>query len=181
MIFFETKFKNLYVIEPELHNDNRGSFFRYFCKEEFLELGIDVEFIQFNESINFKTGTFRGLHYQKAPYEDNKFIRCVSGKVLDILVDLRKNSPTFLKYLTVVISDKNRKMLFVPKGVAHGFLTLENNSRLLYHHTAHYKPNFEAAVNYRDPKINLKLPNTVNIISSKDLDIPFLKDDFNGL
>lgn len=181
MKFNATKIKGLYLIMPDEHMDERGLFFRTFCKKEFLKVNIDVDFVQINQSINFKKGTFRGLHFQNPPFGDNKLIRCISGKVIDILVDLRKNSSTFLQYFMVEISEFNRKMVYVPEGIAHGFITLEDNSQLIYHHTSFYEPNHEGAVNYREPKIKINLPIPVSIISEKDLNIPFLNDTFNGL
>lgn len=181
MRFIETKFENLVIVEPEPYRDERGLFFRSFCKKEFKEIGLKKEFVQVNQSINFKKGTFRGLHFQVPPFADAKLIRCVNGKVFDIIVDVRKNSKTFLEYFTVELTSENKKMLFVPAGFAHGFLTLEDNSQLIYHHTSYYQPGFEGELNFKDPKINIELPISVKVITDKDLNIPFLKSGYKGI
>ena len=181
MNFSETKLKGLFIIEPEPFIDERGVFFRAFCKKEFREVGLKKEFVQINQSINLKKYTFRGLHYQIHPYSDSKLIRCINGKVFDIIVDVRKKSETFLSTFTIELSSENKKMLFVPKGFAHGFLTLEDNSKLIYHHTSYYQPGFEGEINVQEPMINVKLPHTIKIISNKDLNIPFLDLGFKGV
>lgn len=144
-------------------------------------MGLDKEFVQINQSINHKIGTFRGLHFQRPPYGDTKLIRCISGKVYDVLVDVRKDSETFLKYVGLELSEENKKMLFVPEGFAHGFITLEDNSQLIYHHTTIYKPGFEDGVNYNDPKLELKLPIDIRVISQKDSNIPLIDNQFKGV
>jgi len=181
MKFTETRLKKLYIIEPEPFVDERGVFFRTYCKEEFKKIGLNKDFVQINQSINSKKGTFRGLHYQIPPYGDTKLIRCISGRVLDILVDIRKGSITFLNYFAIEISEENKKMIFVPEGFAHGFMTLEDNSQLIYHHTAFYQPSFEAGINYNDPKIKLELPINIRVINKKDADIPLIDNQFTGV
>jgi len=181
MKFSETKLKGLYMIEPEPFRDDRGLFFRSFCKKEFFEVGLEKEFVQINQSINLKKYTFRGLHYQVKPFQDSKLIRCINGKVLDIIVDVRKKSETFLNTFTIELSSKNKRMLYVPEGFAHGFLTLEDNSQLIYHHTSYYQPGFEGEINYNDPKIQLDLPHSIDVISKKDVEISLLNDKFKGI
>ncbi len=142
---------------------------------------MNKEFVQINQSINYLKGTFRGFHYQKSPYTDEKLIRCISGSVLDIVVDIRKRSKTYMKYFSVELTAENKKMLYVPAGFAHGFITLEDNSQLIYQHTAYYIPNQEASINYKDPVISLKLPIDIKVISEKDLKVPFIDTHFKGL
>ena len=181
MHFSETPFKGLYVINPDPFEDERGLFFRTFCKRELEEgVGLKKEFVQSNQSINFKKGTFRGLHYNNSPEGDDKLIRCIKGSVFDVLVDLRENSKSFLNYFSIEISAKNRRMLFVPSGFAHGFITLEDNTELVYSHTSFYNPAAEMGINVDDPRIGLSLPLRIEIISQKDRLIPFLKDDYIG-
>jgi len=181
MKFEKTKIEGLLSISVDEFQDDRGSFFRTFCKKEFVNQGLDIEFVQINHSINKKKGTFRGFHFQKYPSSDSKLIRCVSGKVLDILVDIRKDSKTFLDYIKIELSEENNKLVYVPEGVAHGFISLEDNSHLIYHHTAFYDPKSEGSVNYLDPKIGIKLPIPIESISDKDLQAPFLNSNFNGI
>ena len=181
MKFEKTKIEGLLILSVNEFNDDRGSFFRTFCKKEFLNQGLDIDFVQMNHSINKKAGTFRGFHFQKKPSSDAKLIRCVSGKVLDILVDLRKDSHTFLDHVKIELSALNQKIIYVPEGVAHGFISLEDNSQLIYHHTAYYDPNSEGSVNLNDPRLGLELPIPVKRISKKDLNTPFLNSNFNGI
>ena len=181
MKFAETKLKDLNVVETEPYSDERGLFFRAFCKKEFSEIGLDKEFVQINQSVNYKKGTFRGLHYNSSPEGDDKLIRCISGKVFDIIVDLRKSSKTFLECVTIELSSENKKMLFVPSGFAHGFVTLEDNSQLIYHHTSYYEPANEAGIHFNDPKIKLELPINIEVITERDLNMPFMTDEFKGI
>ncbi|MCA0931051.1 dTDP-4-dehydrorhamnose 3,5-epimerase [Lutimonas saemankumensis] len=181
MIFNETIISGLIEILPEEYLDQRGSFFRTYCKKEFEDNGLIKEFVQMNHSINSKKGTFRGFHYQIGPNRDCKLIRCIAGSALDILVDLRRNSETFLKNVQIEISEENKKLLYVPEGVAHGFITLKGNTQLLYNHTAYYNPEFEGSVNFKDPLIGIKLPMEPEVISYKDASTPFLTQDFCGI
>jgi len=177
----KTKFKDLLIIESEPHSDERGLFFRTFCKNEFASFGLNKEFVQINQSINYTKGTFRGFHYQKPPYTDEKLIRCISGRVLDIVIDIRKKSKTYMNFFSIELTSENKKMLYIPDGFAHGFITLEDNSQLIYQHTEYYVPNHEASINYKDPAINLKLPIAIKVISEKDLNVSFIDTDFKGL
>lgn len=180
MIFLETSIKGLYIIEPTPNYDERGWFSRVYCQKEFLQISNDEIFVQINHSFNVKKGTFRGFHYQIFPSCEQKLIRCISGSALDIVIDLRRGSETFLKNIHVKIT-KNNKMIFVPKGCAHGFLTLEDNTELLYHHTAFYEQRSERGIRYDDPMLNISLKEKINIISKKDLEYPMLPKDFTGL
>ncbi len=179
--FIETKLKGAWIIEPEVPMDHRGSFYRTYCKKEFEQIGHFKEFVQFNQSINFKKGTLRGLHFQNPPFTEIKMVRCVKGAVQDFIVDLRKGSPTLFQYISVHLTEENRKSLYIPDGFAHGFITLTDNVELLYFHTEYYTPSAYSGVHYLDPKFNIKLETQVEIISDKDKNYPFLPDDFEGL
>jgi dTDP-4-dehydrorhamnose 3,5-epimerase len=178
MIFEETKLKGAYVISLQLFEDNRGGFARTFCKKEFAQIGHTKEFLQLNHSYNIHKGTIRGMHYQVSPYQEVKLIRCIKGSVLDVIIDLRKDSPTFLQHFSVELSAENKKMIYVPENFAHGFQTLEDNTSVMYHATNFYTPNFESGLHYNDHLINIawKLP-PVNL-SEKDKSQPVINNDF---
>lgn len=181
MKFKESPISGLFEVEGTPHVDERGLFVRLFCKREFAEIGFHEELVQINLSENTKKGTFRGFHYQVAPYQEVKLIRCVRGRVLDILVDLRANSPTFLQSVQIELSAANSKMVLVPKGLAHGFITLEENSSLLYHHTEFYNPAADRGVRFDDPKLKINLPLPIEAISPKDKNFELLPNSFVGV
>lgn len=181
MIFTETPLKQAFVVEPEPFVDDRGSFTRVYCKNEFEAIGFKSEFVQVNQSVNKRKGTFRGIHYQFPPFAEVKLIRCIKGKVFDLIVDIRKNSDTFLQHFGVELSEGNMKMIFVPEGFAHGFLTLEDNSQMIYHHTQFYKPGFEAGLRFDDPALKIKLPEMPKVISEKDKLNPLITNLFKGI
>jgi dTDP-4-dehydrorhamnose 3,5-epimerase len=170
MIFLETPFKGLYEIQLESKGDNRGSFMRTFDLAVFKNniLGFDSVWKQMNHSFNSLKYTWRGFHFQEAPYQETKVVRCISGSVLDCVLDLRENSETYLKTFQLELSKENSKMLFIPKGFAHGFLTLEDNVELVYLHDEYYKPEFEKGIRFNDPKISFDLPYTPVVISERD-------------
>lgn len=174
MKFIPSSLSGVFTIELDPKADERGSFVRTFCKNDFAAIGLNLNFVQINQSFNTKQGTFRGLHFQHPPHADEKLVRCVAGRVLDILVDYRPESPTYLQSFTIELSAQNLKMVFIPKGIAHGFLTLEDNSSLIYHHTEFYQPGSEGGLRYSDPKLNLKLPESVQVISERDKNYPLL-------
>jgi dTDP-4-dehydrorhamnose 3,5-epimerase len=179
--FTETILKGSYVVELTPVFDERGGFARTFCKREFSEINHTKEFVQLNQSYNTRKGTLRGLHYQVPPFTEIKLIRCVKGSVWDVIVDIRKNSPTFLQHFAVELSEQNRKMIYVPEGFAHGFQTLADNSELVYHHTEYYTPNSEAGLNYNDPLLNIEWPLAVSVISEKDKNNKFIDNTFKGI
>ncbi|MEZ5082522.1 MAG: dTDP-4-dehydrorhamnose 3,5-epimerase [Bacteroidales bacterium] len=181
MTFEETNLNGAWVITLSPFIDERGSFVRMFCKDEFAKEGFTDEFVQINHSTNISKGTFRGLHYQKPPFSETKLIRCIRGKVFDIIVDIRQGSGTFLQHFTIELTPDNSKILLVPEGFAHGYITLENNSDLVYFHTSFYKPGFENALNYKDPKLNIQLPIEPKIISDKDKNHQFIHPNFEGI
>lgn len=181
MKFSETYLKGLYVIDIEPFVDERGQFFRTFCKNEFIKIGHKKEFVQTNNSFSVKKGTFRGLHYQIPPYCEVKLVRCISGSLIDVVVDVRKNSKTFLKSFQIELSEKNRKMIYVPEGFAHGYFTLVDNTVLSYTVTTYYHPESEKCLNVKDPVLGIQLPNKIESLSDKDINSSFLKESFKGI
>ncbi len=176
MKFIETRIKDLYVIEVDAYKDSRGMFTRTYCKKEFAQINFDKEFVQINFSFNKSKGTLRGMHYQEVPFEETKLIRCSSGKVFDVAIDLRKNSGTYLEWFGTDLSRENMRMILIPGGFAHGFITLEDDSELIYHHTEYHNPSSERGIRYEDKTINIKWPVEVTTISDKDNNYPLIKN-----
>ena len=174
----ETKLKGCFIIEPLVFEDKRGYFFETFNQNEFNKLtGTDTTFVQDNESFSSK-GVLRGLHYQTGKYAQAKLVRVIKGKVLDVAIDIRKNSPTFGEHVSVELSEKNKTQLFVPRGFAHGFIVLENNTIFSYKCDNFYNKASEGGIIYNDPSLNINwgLPEEELIISNKDKILPLLKD-----
>lgn len=182
MIFHKTPITGLHVIEAKESFDKRGSFARVYCEKEFLEQGITVKpFVQMNHSWNSSKGTLRGMHFQFPPRGEEKLIRCIQGSVYDVAVDLREGSDTFLEWYGTILSEKNRKSIFIPRGFAHGFLTLQDNTQLFYHHTEFYAPGNEGAIAYDDPTIAINWPDEVVVISKRDSTHENLDTSFKGI
>jgi dTDP-4-dehydrorhamnose 3,5-epimerase len=176
----KTDFKNLYIIEPNSFKDERGAFSRVFCEEELKDI-FKFNIKQINHSVTKEKGTVRGLHFQYEPFAEIKMVKCLKGSVLDVVVDIRKNSPTFLEHFTVELSEQNQKMIYIPKGFAHGFQTLEDNTELLYLHSSVYIPLSEGALNVVDPKLKIKWPLDIINLSKRDENHPFLTNEFRGI
>ncbi|MHA1941158.1 MAG: dTDP-4-dehydrorhamnose 3,5-epimerase [Candidatus Hodarchaeales archaeon] len=181
MKFSQLPLYGAWVIQPETFKDPRGIFARIFCQKELRVIGHQKDVVQINHSLTRKKGTVRGMHYQSLPMAEIKIIFCLHGSVFDVIVDLRKESATFLKWHGEVISRDNMKIMYAPEGFAHGFQALEENSELLYMHTNFYSPEYEGAIRYNDPKVNIRWPLEVSEISEKDQHLPFLADDFRGI
>ncbi|WP_304236026.1 dTDP-4-dehydrorhamnose 3,5-epimerase [Jiulongibacter sediminis] len=181
MIFKRTGINGLYLIEHKKLEDERGFFSRTYCSDVFQTHGFSENFVQFNHSFNIKRGTIRGLHFQKPPFGETKLIRCVKGRVFDVAVDLRKGSPTFLKFFGVELSENSMLSMLIPKGFAHGFQVLENDSALIYHHTSHYNAEYESGIRYDDNRINIVWKEPVQVISKRDSNFPSLKQSFTGI
>ncbi len=181
MKFHTTPLQDAYIVELTPFKDERGAFARTFCLKEFAEIGHTKPFMQMNHSMNTQKGTLRGMHFQRQPHREIKLIRCIAGAVYDVIIDLRKDSPTFLQHFGVELSKENGLMIYVPEGFAHGFQTLADNSELLYHHTEFYTPTAEGGVRFDDPLLNIewKLP-PVNL-SQKDQLYPLLTKEFEGI
>jgi len=168
MIFRETRLKGAFIIEPERLEDERGFFARTFCIEEFRKGGIEFRVVQCNISFNKKKGTLRGMHYQIAPYEEAKLVRCTMGAIYDVIIDLRPESPTFKQWIAVELTAENRLMLYVPKGFAHGFQTLENNTEVFYQMSESYHPECARGVRWEDPMFGIEWPILPPILSWRD-------------
>jgi len=161
--------------------DERGIFSRLFCKKEFETIRKEIDFVQVNFSRTNSKGAIRGLHYQKPPYSEAKLIRCIRGKVFDVAVDVRENSPTFLKHISVELSEDNKIAIFIPEGCAHGFQTLTNDAELIYQHTEFYQPDSESSIRFNDPMIAIAWPLEPTDISAKDKAVILLNPDFKGI
>jgi dTDP-4-dehydrorhamnose 3,5-epimerase len=175
-----TSFDNLFIIEPNTFYDERGAFSRVFCENE-LHYIFDLPIKQVNHSITKQKGTVRGLHFQYEPNSEVKMVKCIKGSIYDVVVDIRKNSPTFLKIFTIELSEENQKMIYIPKGFAHGFQTLEDETQLLYFHSSIYAPLNEDALNIKDPLLDIKWPLNIINLSKRDESHPFLTKDFKGI
>lgn len=173
MIINETKLSGLLVTEPRVFEDNRGNFMESYNKGKLKDAGIDLDFVQDNQSLS-KYGVIRGLHYQLVPYAQVKLVRVVYGAVLDIVVDLRQGSLTFGHYYSMELSAENNKQLFIPQGFAHGFAVLSEFAVFSYKCDKYYMPDFERGINFRDPDlaINWQIPEPEQLISAKDLALP---------
>ncbi len=169
MIFTETKLKGVYVVEIKRIEDHRGFFGRAFCQNEFKAQGLNPMMVQMNVGFSHKKGTWRGLHFQRAPWAEAKFIRCTQGAIYDISVDLRPDSPTHKQWIGVELTAENRKMVYVSEGFAHGYLALADNSEMYYQTTQFYAPEFATGIRYNDPAFGITLPIPVEVISEQDL------------
>jgi len=172
MIFKEIALKGAFIVEPDLIEDERGFFARTWCQHEFDQHGLNSNFVQCNISFNKHKGTLRGMHFQRAPYAEAKLVRCTTGSVYDVIIDLRPESNTFKHWYGLELTVSNRLALYVPEGFAHGFLTLADHSEVLYQMSEFYQPNYASGVRWNDPSINIIWPAislTANIIiSSRD-------------
>jgi dTDP-4-dehydrorhamnose 3,5-epimerase len=176
MKFTETPLKGAFVIDLEKREDERGFFARAWCQNEFEAHGIYRLPVQANMSYNKKAGTIRGMHYQAAPYQESKLIRCINGAIYDVIIDLRKDSPTYKQWFGIELNADNRTMLFVPEDFAHGFLALKDNSEVMYQVSAFYNFGSERIIRYNDPMFNIKWPIEVSVVSEKDITTPNFKD-----
>lgn len=168
MIYNSTKLDGAYTIDLDKSEDERGFFARFFCVNEFDKKGLDKNVVQINNSLSKDKGTLRGIHYQVSPKSETKIVRCIKGSLWDVIVDLRPDSTTFLQWFGATLSSENRKMMFVPKGFGHGFITLEPDTEVIYLVTEFYSPEFERGLRWNDPKIGIDWPIEPVIISDKD-------------
>lgn len=168
MKFIQTKLAGAYLIELESHEDERGFFARNFCQEEFAAHGLKTQIMQSNISYNRTKGTIRGMHYQVFPHEEAKLISCIKGAVYDIIVDIRKESTTYLQWLGIELNETDYEMIYVPEGFAHGFQALENNAVLLYQMFEKYHSESARGIRWNDPSLNITWPIKNFIISEKD-------------
>ncbi|NBC27275.1 MAG: dTDP-4-dehydrorhamnose 3,5-epimerase [Bacteroidetes bacterium] len=181
MKFTDTPIEGAVIIELEKHEDHRGYFARGFCKHEFKAQGLAHDIVQCNFSESRKKGTLRGMHYQVKPHQEVKMIRCIRGAIYDVIVDLRTDSPTYKKWFGLNLTDKHYKMLYAPKGVAHGFQTIEDKSVIFYMVTEFYNQEAEGGVRWNDPAFNIEWPLKVTEMSEKDRSFPDFKDTENEI
>ena len=175
--FIRSKIQDVLLISPKVFGDERGFFLETYKRSEFQKAGVDTDFVQDNHSKSIK-GVLRGLHFQKEPYAQGKLVRCVRGKIFDVAVDIRRGSPTYCNWVGYELSEENKLMLWIPKGFAHGFLTLSDEAEIIYKVSGgEYSPEHDAGIRWDDPEIGIKWPVLGNkvILSKKDRELPFLK------
>jgi len=175
MIFTETKLKGVYVIAPELIEDERGFFARLWTPEEFEERGLNPRLVQSNISYNRRKGTVRGMHFQVKPHEEAKLVRCTRGSLYDVALDIRPDSPTYLQWEAVELTAENRLMFYVPEGFAHGYQTLEDDTEVFYQMSELYHPESARGLRWDDPKLGIRWPLPVSVISRRDTQFELLK------
>ena len=177
----QTPLQDTFIIEPEPFRDDRGLFARVFCQQELRDILHDKNIVQINHSLTPQKGALQGMHFQYSPKSEIKMVKCLRGSVFDVMIDLRRDSSTFLKWHGEVLSAENMKMIYIPEGFAHGFQTLEENCELFYLHTEFYSPEYEGGIRYNDPKIGIKWPLEVRDISERDKELPLLSNEFQGI
>ena len=177
MKFIETKISDIIIIEPTVFGDTRGYFLESYNKKKFEEVVGKTSFIQDNESKSSK-GVLRGLHFQKPPFEQAKLVRCIEGEVLDVAVDIRKNSKTYGQHVAVLLSVENKRQLFVPRGFAHGFLVLSDTATFAYKVDNTYAPEFDSGIRWNDKELNIQwgLEESEVLVSAKDAELPFFSE-----
>lgn len=172
MIFHETKLPGVFEIAVEPRSDERGFFARVWCQNEFEKQGLNPRIVQCSVSFNAKRQTLRGVHYQAAPYSETKIVRCTQGSIYDVVVDLRVESPTYKGWIAVTLSAQNRHMLYVPEGCAHGFMTLEDETEVVYQMSEFYHPESARGVRWDDPAFQILWPHKPEVISTQDRTYP---------
>ena len=175
MKFTETRLKGAYIIDIEPHDDKRGFFARVWCRKEFAEQGLASSLAQCSIAYNSKRGTLRGMHYQEAPHEEIKLVRCTKGAVYDVIVDLRPGSGTFRQWIGVELSEDNRRTIYIPEGFAHGYITLKQDSELFYQMSEFYVPEAGTGVRWNDPVLGIEWPDVGDItVADRDQAWPLL-------
>lgn len=168
MIFTETTLQGAFLIDLEKKEDERGFFARYFCQSEFGKMGLETNWVQINNSLSIEKGTLRGLHFQTAPFEEVKLVRCVRGAIWDVIVDLRKESVSFGHWFGAELTEVNKTMIYVPKGFAHGFISLLPNTELIYLVSEYYNTDADTCLKWDDPAVDINWPIQPSVISDKD-------------
>jgi len=176
MAVTQTKLKGVFLIEPQVFGDERGWFMETWSKAKFEAAGLNFDFLQDNQSFSAQKGTLRGLHYQLNPMAQAKLVRCTRGELLDVAVDIRKNSPQFGKWTSAILSAENKRQLLIPRGFAHGFITLTDNVEVQYKADNFYAPQCEGNIRWNDPQIGIDWKIEPTILADKDANAPFLKD-----
>ncbi len=174
MRFTQTALPGAYFIDPAPHGDDRGFFARILCVDELATHGLEMDIVQVNISYSAEVGTIRGLHYQMSPHAEAKMIRCTRGAIFDVMVDMRPDSPTYRQWVGTTCSADNRRLVYVPKGCAHGFITLTDHAEVMYPVTARYTPSAERGIRYDDPALAIEWPVPVRVVSDKDQAWPLL-------
>lgn len=179
--FIATPLGGLLLVQRKAIEDDRGFLSRFYCAEEFREAGINKPVAQINHTLTRKRGAVRGMHFQHPPYAETKMVSCLKGEILDVAVDLRRDSPTFLHWHGEIISATNRKSLLIPEGFAHGFQALTEDCELIYLHTAFYRAEAEGALNVADPKLSIAWPLPIGDLSVRDRNHAFIDENFQGV
>ncbi len=179
--FKKTGLSGLYVVQRQVLGDQRGFLARLFCAQEFKELGLKQPIAQINHTYTRKKGTVRGLHFQHPPSVETKLVSCMKGKILDVAVDIRQGSATFLQHHAEILSAENQSSLYIPDGFAHGFQTLSDDCELLYLHTAFYEPSAEDGLNAQDTRLAVQWPLAIAEMSERDRNFPLLNKKFIGI
>jgi dTDP-4-dehydrorhamnose 3,5-epimerase len=172
MIFVETGLKGAFIIEPQRLEDERGFFARTWCQREFESHGLSSRLLQCSVSFNARRGTLRGMHFQRAPHEEARLIRCTMGAIYDVIIDLRPESSTFKEHVAVELTAHNHLMVYAPEGFAHGFITLADNSEILYQMSEFYSPGHAGGVRWNDPAFAIQWPIEVQVMADKDRNLP---------
>jgi dTDP-4-dehydrorhamnose 3,5-epimerase len=172
MTFLETRLSGVFEIRPELIQDERGFFARSWCRQEFSSRGLNSRLVQCNISGSLRKGTLRGMHYQVAPFAETKLVRCTRGSIFDVALDLRPDSPTYKQWTAAVLNVENHRMMCIPEGCAHGFLTLENDCEVFYQMSEFYHPETARGVRWNDSAFGIQWPGTVEVISARDASYP---------
>lgn len=175
MIFNKTKLDGVYIIEPELKIDERGYFSRIFCEKEMTKNGINFKIVQISHSLSKKRGLIRGMHFQKNPKAEDRIVQCLRGAIYDVVVDLRKNSATYGRWVAEGLNEQNKKMFLIPKGFAHGFQSLTDSCEVQYFMSEFYSPEHSLGVRWNDPFLNIEWPIENPILSEKDKNWPLIK------
>jgi dTDP-4-dehydrorhamnose 3,5-epimerase len=181
MIFKPTPLKGSYEIQLTPFKDERGWFMRTYCKNEFAQIGHTKEWLQMNHSFTLLKGAVRGMHYQLPPFREIKLVRCTRGTVFDVIIDIRRDSPTFLKWYGIELSAGKMNMVYIPEGFAHGFQTLTEECELVYSHSEFYVPGSEGGLKYDDPVLNIEWPIAVTQVSERDNNHRAITENFKGI
>lgn len=177
MIFTKTNLEGAWIVDIKRLEDERGFFARTFCQNEFRDHGLNPCVAQCNVSYNKRKGTFRGVHLQVSPYREAKLVQCISGSIYDVIVDLRPESQTYLQHLGLTLTADEHRMLYIPEGFAHGFLTLEEETNVFYQMSEFYAPESARGFRWNDPSFEITLPTDVNVISERDANYPDFSAD----
>lgn len=180
-VFISTPLAGLMLVQRMAVEDHRGFLSRFYCSEEFHEVGLNKPIAQINHSLTRNKGAVRGLHFQHPPRTETKLVSCLKGEIWDVAVDLRRDSPTFLQWHGEILSAANRRSLLIQEGYAHGFQALAGDCELIYLHTAAYHPQAEGALNVSDPMLNIAWPLPIADLSERDRTHPFIGTDFTGI